>query len=41
MDRAFKEVYSFSTSNSVPMRDAAIGVAVSRVTEAMKARGWI
>lgn len=41
MTRAFKDVYAMSQKQKVPMRTAAYLVAVTRVAEAMKLRGWV
>jgi len=41
MERAFREVYNFARNHETTMRNAALGVAVRKVEEAMKARGWI
>lgn len=41
MRRAFKAVYEMSRSNTVHMRNAAYLVAVARVAEACKLRGWV
>ncbi len=41
MTKAFEAVYAMHESQKVKMRDAAYLVAVSRVAEACKARGWV
>jgi glutamate dehydrogenase (NAD(P)+) len=41
MTKAFKDVLFQSTEKKVHMRTAAYLVAVSRVAEAMKLRGWV
>ena len=41
MTKAFKDVLFQSTEKNVHMRTAAYLVAVSRVAEAMKLRGWV
>lgn len=41
MEQAFENVYRFSQEHMVDMRHAAYMVAVKRVAEAMKVRGWI
>ena len=39
MEKAFYEVYDFSTKRKLDMRSSALALAVSRVAEAMKIRG--
>lgn len=41
MTRAYHEVFDMSEKYHINMRKAAYAVAVSRVVEAMKARGWV
>jgi glutamate dehydrogenase (NAD(P)+) len=41
MKEAYFSVYDFASKNNVDMRQAAYTLAVSRVVEAMKLRGWI
>ncbi len=41
MTRAFHKVYNTAQEKKIHMRDAAYVVAVSRVYEAMKDRGWV
>ena len=41
MTRAFQEVLAASLKHKIDMRTAAYVVAVSRVAEAMKLRGWV
>jgi len=41
MTKAFHDVYEVHNEKKIHMRDAAYVVAVSRVYEAMKARGWV
>ncbi|MFQ6093081.1 MAG: Glu/Leu/Phe/Val dehydrogenase [bacterium] len=41
MTRAFHDVYDMHKKQDVPMRLAAYMVAVDRVAEAMKLRGWV
>ncbi len=41
MTKAFWDVYNMAKEKNIHMRDAAYVVAVSRVYEAMKARGWV
>jgi glutamate dehydrogenase (NAD(P)+) len=41
MTRAFHEVFRVSTEHKLDMRTAAYLVAVARVAEAMKLRGWV
>ncbi len=41
MSQAFKTIFEMSVSRKVPLRDAAFLVAVSRVAEACKLRGWV
>jgi len=39
MEKAFYEVYDFSTKRKIDMRNAALALAVGRVAEAMRLRG--
>jgi glutamate dehydrogenase (NAD(P)+) len=41
MTRAFEAVYAMHKSQKVDMREAAYLVAVGRVAEACKLRGWV
>lgn len=41
MTSAFKSVYDLSTSTMVNMRDAAYIIAINRVAQAVKSRGWV
>ena len=41
MTKAFWDVYNTHKEKNIPMRDAAYVVAVSRVYQAMKDRGWV
>ena len=41
MDRAFESVHAMSEHRDVDMRTAAYMVAIERVAEAMRARGWV
>ena len=41
MRRAFESVYEMSRNNAIHMRNAAYLVAVARVAEACKLRGWV
>jgi glutamate dehydrogenase (NAD(P)+) len=41
MTRAYHEVFDTSEKHKINMRKAAYAVAVSRVVEAMKLRGWV
>lgn len=41
MTNAFNSVYDKQASSKVYMRDAAYMVAIERVVNAMKARGWV
>ena len=41
MTSAFKSVYELAQSNNLRMRDAAYVIAIKRVAEAVKSRGWI
>jgi glutamate dehydrogenase (NAD(P)+) len=38
---AYREVWKLSSANNVPMRQAAYAIAVARVVEAMRLRGWV
>jgi glutamate dehydrogenase/leucine dehydrogenase len=41
MARAWREVHSYSVEHSLPLRDAAMCLAVARVARAAKLRGYI
>jgi len=41
MSLAFKTIHEMSVARKIPLRDAAFLVAVSRVAEACKLRGWV
>jgi glutamate dehydrogenase (NAD(P)+) len=41
MTKAFKAVYALSKEKNVYMRDAAYMIAIARVENAVKLRGWI
>lgn len=41
MTSAFKSVYALAQSQGLRMRDAAYVIAIKRVAEAVKSRGWI
>jgi glutamate dehydrogenase len=41
MKSAFKTVYNLALSNNLYMRDAAYVIAVNRVVQAVKSRGWV
>jgi len=41
MSRAFKAVYELSKERSLYMRDAAYVIAINKVVEAVRRRGWI
>jgi len=41
MTEAFRDVYKLSSEKKIYMRDAAYIIAVSRVAEAVKLRGWV
>ena len=41
MIKAFRAVYNLSKQSNLYMRDAAYIIAINRVTEAVKKRGWI
>jgi glutamate dehydrogenase (NAD(P)+) len=41
MMEAYREVWKLSSTNNVPMRQAAYAIAVARVVKAMKLRGWV
>jgi glutamate dehydrogenase (NAD(P)+) len=41
MRRAFKSVHEMSQTNKLPLREAAYLVAVARVAEACRLRGWV
>ena len=41
MSNAFKAVCELSVSENVYMRDAAYMIAIQRVAEAVKLRGWV
>ena len=41
MSTRFNDVYSYATTNLLTMRQAAMDMAVGRVVEAVKARGFL
>ena len=41
MTKAFREVYKLAVEKGLYMRDAAYAVAVNRVVNAVKLRGWV
>ncbi len=41
MSAAFKTIFEMSVERKIPLRDAAFLVAVSRVADACKLRGWV
>jgi glutamate dehydrogenase (NAD(P)+) len=41
MVEAYREVQELSSTNNVPMRQAAYAIAVARVVKAMELRGWL
>lgn len=41
MTNAFKEVYKLSVEKNLYMRDAAYVIAINKVAEAVKLRGWV
>ena len=41
MTNAFKAVYEMSKAKNVSLREAAYLVAIKRVADAMKLRGWV
>jgi len=41
LSEVFEEVYDFTTSKSVSMREAALAVATLRLVETMQSRGWL
>lgn len=41
MTKAFHDVYDYAVENNVTMRGAAYAIAVSRVANAVKTRGWV
>ena len=41
MTRAFRAVYELSQEKNIYMRDAAYIIAINRVSEAVKLRGWV
>ena len=41
MTDAFHAVYKLSQKKNLYMRDAAYGIAITRVADAVKLRGWI
>ena len=41
MTSAFKAVYEVSKSKNINMRDAAYVIAINRVAQAVKSRGWV
>ena len=41
MTSAFKDVYALARRENLYMRDAAYEIAINRVAQAVKLRGWI
>lgn len=41
MTKAFRDVYDFTVKNNVTMREAAYSIAIGRVANAVKTRGWV
>jgi len=41
MTSAFNSVYELSVSKKLNMRDAAYVIAINRVAQAVKSRGWV
>ncbi len=41
MMEAYREVWKLSSTNKVPVRQAAYAIAVARVVHAMRLRGWV
>jgi glutamate dehydrogenase (NAD(P)+) len=41
MSRAFQVVYDLSRTEKISLRDAAYMIAINRVSEAVKVRGWV
>jgi glutamate dehydrogenase (NAD(P)+) len=41
MTEAFKAVYAVAQERNLYMRDAAYVIAVNRVADAVKLRGWV
>ncbi len=41
MTDAYREVHDLASQNNVPLRKAAYSIAVARVVEAMRKRGWV
>lgn len=41
MTAAFKDVYALAEKDSLYMRDAAYIIAINRVAQAVKFRGWV
>jgi glutamate dehydrogenase (NAD(P)+) len=41
MTKAFRAVYELAQEKNVYMRDAAYIIAVNRVADAVKLRGWV
>jgi glutamate dehydrogenase len=41
MTEAFHEVYNLAVKKDLYMRDAAYGIAIKRVADAVKMRGWV
>jgi len=41
MTSAFKSVYELSQNKKLYMRDAAYVIAINRVAQAVKNRGWV
>jgi glutamate dehydrogenase (NAD(P)+) len=41
MTSAFNDVLEFAKKKNLPMRNAAFSIAVARVAQACKDRGWV
>ena len=41
MTSAFKAVYEVSKTQNLTMRDAAYVIAINRVAQTVKSRGWV
>ena len=41
MTSAFKAVYELAQTKNLNMRDAAYVIAINRVAQAVKSRGWV
>ncbi len=41
MTKAFDDVYALSADKGLYMRDAAYQIAIKRVADAVKLRGWV